>query len=73
MRKLATAVAVAFAGLSAHSVLACEDKVETADQTQQKPAVAEKTQKQNKQQKKANKTDKTERSDNTTVARADNK
>jgi hypothetical protein len=70
MRKLATAVAVAFAALTAHSVLACEDKVETAQQPQQKPAVAEKAHKQEKQ-KKAKKTAKTEKTENTTVARAD--
>jgi anti-sigma-K factor RskA len=68
MRKLATAVAVAFAALSAHAALACEDKVETAEQPRQKPAVAEKTKKQSKQQQKAKKTD---ASDKTTVARAD--
>jgi hypothetical protein len=69
MRKLATAVAIAFAALSAHSALACEDKVESAQQPQQKPAVAEKAQKQQKQ-KKAKKTEK-ERVENTAVARAD--
>jgi len=71
MRKLAAAVAIAFAALSAQAVWACEQKTDTAEQPQQKPAVAEKMQKQNKQQKKAKKTEKTERSENTAVARAD--
>jgi len=70
MRKLAAAVAIAFAALSAQAVLACDQKTDTAEQPQQKPAVAEKVQKQNKQ-KKAKKTEKTERSENTAVARAD--
>jgi type IV secretory pathway VirB10-like protein len=70
MRKLAAAVAIAFAALSAHSVWACEQKTDTAEQQQPKPAVAEKTQKQSKQ-KKAKKTEKTERVENTAVARAD--
>jgi cytoskeletal protein RodZ len=70
MRKLAIAVAIAFAALSASAVLACDQTTQTAEQPQQKPAVAEKTQKQNKQ-KKAKKTEKTERSENTAVARAD--
>ena len=68
MRKLATAVADAFAALSAHAALACEDKVHTAEQPQQKPAVAEKAKKQSKQQQKAKKTDASEKD---TVARAD--
>ena len=68
MRKLATAVAVAFAALSAHAALACEDKVETTEQPQHKPAVAEKTKKQTKQQQKAKKTD---ASDKTAVATAE--
>jgi anti-sigma-K factor RskA len=68
MRKLATAVAVVFAALSAQAVLACDQKVESAEQPQHKPAVAEKTQKQNKQQRKAKKAD---RSEKTTVAHAD--
>jgi len=68
MRKLATAVAVAFAALSAQAVLACDEKVERAEQPQHKPAVAEKAQKQNKQQQKAKKADTSEK---TTVARAD--
>jgi hypothetical protein len=68
MRKIATALAVAFASLTASSAFACEDRVETAQQPQQKPAVAEKTRKQTKQQHKAKKAD---RSDKTTVARAD--
>jgi cytoskeletal protein RodZ len=70
MRKLAAAVAIAFAALSAQAVWACEQKTDTAEQPQHKPAVAEKMQKQNKQ-KKAKKTEKTERSENTAVARAD--
>src|SRR5437870_13130398 len=37
MRKLATAVAVAFAALSAQAVLACDVKVERADQPVHKP------------------------------------
>jgi hypothetical protein len=68
MRKLATAVALAFAALSAHAALACDEKVQRADQPQHKPAVAEKTQKQTKQQEKAKKAD---RSEKTAVARAD--
>ncbi len=68
MRKLATAVAVAFAAVSAHAALACEDRVQTAEQPEQKPAVAAKTHKQNKQQRKAKKAD---RADKTAVARAD--
>ena len=68
MRKLATAVAVVFAALSAQAVLACDQKVESAEQPQHKPAVAEKTQKQNKQQQKAKKADHSEK---TTVAHAD--
>ena len=70
MRKLATAVAIAFAALSTHAALACEDKVETAQQPQQKPAVAEKAHKQDKQ-KKVKKAEKTEKTENTAVARAD--
>src|SRR5439155_19995551 len=38
MRKLATAVAVAFAALSAQAALACDEKVERAEQPQHKPA-----------------------------------
>src|SRR5437660_5486518 len=68
MRKLATAVAVAFAALSAQAALACDEKVERAEQPQHKPAVAEKAQKQNKQQQKAKKA---EASEKTAVARAD--
>jgi hypothetical protein len=68
MRKLATGVAIAFIALSAQAVLACQDKAETAEQPQQKPAVAQKTQKQNKQQQKAKKADRAEK---TAVARAD--
>ena len=68
MRKLATAVAVAFAAVSAHAALACEDRVQTAEQPEQKPPVAAKTHKQNKQQRKAKKAD---RADKTAVARAD--
>ena len=68
MRKLATVLAVAFAALSAHAALACEDRVQTADQPAQKPAVAAKTQKHNKQQQKVKKADRTEK---TAVARAD--
>lgn len=68
MRKLATAVAVVFAALSAQAVLACDQKAESAEQPQHKPAVAEKTQKQNKQQQKAKKAD---RSEKTTVAQTD--
>jgi hypothetical protein len=73
MRKLAAAIAIAFAALSAHAVWACEQRTETADQPQQKPAVAEKSQKQTKQKKakKADKTEQTEQSQNTAVARAD--
>src|SRR4051794_16042609 len=40
MRKLAIAFAVVFAAVSARTALACEDKVQTAEQPQQKPAVA---------------------------------
>src|SRR5207237_10369370 len=68
MRKPATAVAVAFAALSAQAVLACDEKVERAEQPQHKPAVAEKTQKQSKQQKAQKKA---EASEKTAVARAD--
>src|SRR2546426_10732930 len=68
MRKLATAVAVAFAALSAQAALACDEKVERAEQPQHKPAVAEKTQKQSKQQKAQKKA---EASEKTAVARAD--
>src|SRR5437868_3867792 len=68
MRKLSTAVAVAFAALSAQAVLACDEKVERAEQPQHKPAVAEKTQKQSKQQKAQKKA---EASEKTAVARAD--
>src|SRR2546425_8562723 len=68
MRKLATAVAVAFAALSAQAALACDEKVERAEQPQHKPAVAQRAQKQNKQQQKAKKADTSEK---TTVARAD--
>jgi len=67
MRKLATLMAVAFGALSAHAALACEDRVQTAEQPAQKPAVAAKTHKQQKQQK-AKKADRTEK---TAVARAD--
>lgn len=69
MRKFAIALAVAFTSLSAYSAYACEDKVETAQQPDPKPAVAEKAKKQNKQQHKAKKAD--DRSDKTAVARAD--
>jgi hypothetical protein len=68
MRKLVTAIAVASAALFAQAALACDEKVDTAEQPQKKPAVAEKTQKQNKQQQKAKKADQSEK---TTVARAD--
>src|SRR6476620_5201219 len=68
MRKIATALAVAFASLTSYSAFACEDRVETAQQPQQKPAVAEKARKQVKQQRKAKKAD---RLDKTAVARAD--
>jgi hypothetical protein len=68
MRKLAIALAVVFPALSAQTALACDEKVETAEQPQQKPAVAAKTQKQNKQVRKAKKAG---RSDKTAVARAD--
>src|SRR5439155_19575364 len=54
--------------LSAQAALACDEKVERAEQPQHKPAVAEKAQKQNKQQQKAKKADTSEK---TTVARAD--
>ena len=71
MRKLATVLAVIFAAVSAHAAFACEDeKVQTADQPQQKPAVAEKTQKETKQQQK--KAKKGERAEKAPVARADN-
>jgi hypothetical protein len=68
MRKLA--IAVVFAALTTNAALACDEheKVETAQQTEQKPAVAEKVQKQNKQ---VRKTKKADRADKTTVARAD--
>ena len=69
MRKLAIALAVVFAALSARTAVACEDKVQTADQPQPKPAVAAKTQKQNKQQQRAAK--KVSRSDKTAIARAE--
>jgi hypothetical protein len=69
MRKLATAVALFVAALSAQAVLACEDKVEMAEQPPQKPAVAQKAQKQNKQARKAKKADRT--AEKTAVARAD--
>lgn len=68
MRKLATALAFAFAAVSGHAALACEDHVQTAEQPEQKPAVAAKARKQVKQQKKAKKADRTEK---TAVARAD--
>src|SRR5437868_243431 len=55
-------------GFSAQGPLACDEKVERAEQPQHKPAVAEKAQKQNKQQQKAKKADTSEK---TTVARAD--
>jgi hypothetical protein len=71
MRKLATALAVAFATVSARAAFACEgEKVQSADQSQQKPAVAEKTQKETKQQQK--KAKKGERAEKAPVARADN-
>jgi len=66
MRKLAAVVAAGFAALTANVALACQDKVETAEQPQQKPAVAKKTQKPAKQQK-AKKGD----TSRTTVARSD--
>lgn len=70
MRKLAIALAVVFAALSARTALACDEheKVQTAEQPQQKPAVAAKTQKQTKQQLKATKASRT---DKTAVARAE--
>ena len=67
MRKLATALAIAFTSLSAYAAFACQDKVETAQQPDQKPAVAAKAQKQQKHQQKK----KAARADKTTVARAD--
>jgi len=67
MRKLATALAVVFAALSAHAVWACDEKVQTADQPQQKKVVAEKTRKESKQQKKSKKAEQTQAA----VARAD--
>jgi hypothetical protein len=68
MRKIATALA-ALAGLTAGALLACEDKADTAEQqTQKKPAVADKAQKQNKAQKK--KADQ-QRAEKTAVAKAD--
>jgi hypothetical protein len=71
MRKLATALAVVFAAVSARAALACDDeKVQSADQQQQKPAVAAKTQKETKQQKKAKKGERAEKT--APVARADN-
>ena len=68
MRKLATALAAVFAAVSAHAAFACEDRVQTASQPEQKPAVAAKARKQGKQQHKAKKA---ERSEKTAVARAD--
>ena len=68
MRKLATVLAVTFGAVSAHAALACEDRVQTAEQPQQKPAVAAKARKNVKQQQKAKKADRT---DKTAVARAD--
>jgi hypothetical protein len=68
MHKLAIAVAVASTSLLAQAALACDQKAESAEQPQQKPAVAEKTPKQTKQQQKAKKADRTEKA---TVARAD--
>lgn len=68
MRKLATAVAVAFAALSAHAVLACDEHMEKAEQPQQKSAVAAKTHKHDKQEQKAKKAGQPEK---TAVARAD--
>jgi hypothetical protein len=65
---LAIAVAVGLSGLFAQAALACDQKVESAEQPQQKPAVAEKAQKQSKQQHKAKKADRAEK---TAVARAD--
>jgi len=68
MHKLATAIAVGFAALTANAALACEEKTHLAEeQTQQKPAVA-KSSKQTKQQQKAKKADP---SGKTAVARAD--
>jgi hypothetical protein len=64
MRRIATALA-ALAGLAAGAALACEDHADTAEQTQKKPAVAQKVQKQNKQQQKKKIDQKT------TVAKAD--
>jgi hypothetical protein len=66
MRKLATVLALAFGAVSAHAAVACEDRVQTAQQPEQKPAIAAKTRKQVKQQKK-----KAERTGKTAVARAD--
>ncbi|HYS09725.1 MAG TPA: hypothetical protein VEP66_13320 [Myxococcales bacterium] len=67
MRKLATAVAVSFAALTAHAALACDEKAELAEQPQPRPAVAKKATKQQKQQK-AKKAEQTEKN---AVARAD--
>jgi hypothetical protein len=68
MRKLAIGVAVGFSSLLAQAALACDQKAESAEQPQQKPAVAEKTPKQTRQQQKAKKADRAEKA---TVARAD--
>ena len=66
MRKLATAVAISFAALTANAALACEEKAQLAEQPQQKPAVAQKATKQQKQKAK-----KAEQTGKTAVARAD--
>ena len=66
MRKLAVVIAAGSGVLLAQAALACDDKAHTAEQSQAKPAVAQKTQKQSKDQAKAKKAER-----RTAVARAD--
>jgi hypothetical protein len=69
MRRLVAGLAAGSAVLLASAAFACDNKTETAEQPEKKPAVAEKTKKETKQQQKEKKADQA----TNTVAQADKK
>jgi hypothetical protein len=70
MRRLVAGLAVGSAALLANAAFACDNKTESAEQSEKKPAVAEKAKKDTKRQQKEKKA---EQSANTAVAQADKK
>ena len=71
MRRLGAVLAAGSAALLANAAFACDNKTETAEQSEKKPAVAEKAKKDTKRQQKEKKAEQT--TANTAVAQADKK